>query len=80
MGYISILCYIGVIYFLYGMWYAVPSLISITVLSDLFLKVTEIQHTDHGDEVYVPEANKVEVKLFKNVTRCGCIELNPLPR
>jgi hypothetical protein len=47
------------------MWYVVPSLISITVLSDLFLKVTEIQHTDHGDEVYVPEANKVKLNFLK---------------
>ncbi|CAC5379338.1 unnamed protein product [Mytilus coruscus] len=44
------------------------------------LHVAEIQHSYKGDEVYIPDSNKVEVKFFKNVTRCGCKDLKPLPK
>ncbi|XP_071127181.1 uncharacterized protein [Mytilus edulis] len=42
--------------------------------------VAEIQHSQRGDEVNIPDSNKVEVKFFKNVTRCGCKDLTPLPK
>lgn len=47
----------------------------IEIVSKSFI-VYEIQH----DELHVPEGDKVEIKFFKNVTRCGCRDLIPLPK
>ncbi|CAC5371695.1 unnamed protein product [Mytilus coruscus] len=51
----------------------------IEIITKSFI-VAEIQHSYKGDEVYIPDSNKVEVKFFKNVTRCGCKDLKPLPK
>lgn len=51
----------------------------IQIIAQSFL-VYELDHQTSGDEVYIPEANKVDIKFFKNVTKCECKDLKMLPR